>query len=291
MPDLPDPPVVTKILMKSMPTFDIATGVTAVVAEQLDWDDIQNRYIELFGAEFVEAAGFTFSWQAYHPDWNWLRAKSATIAPMFPAGPPKDSSAGYPDGARLTITYMGECLNRDASVATYTPEDGTYLTHTIEAASEQMMLKGHELVFDAPGEAYDGDSIKADVEGFLVLPIKMHRLRWMNVENPPAGLWDSLIGSVNNANYAGGEAGTLLLEGYTTERGFDSEGATRYAVNLTVTQKRIVADDGTGTGTEAVFGWNHKFAADKSPNWQLVKNKASGKPPFRLKDWSKLLVQ
>ncbi len=291
MPDLPDPPIVTTILKKSLPTFDIATGATAIVVEKIAWDDIEDRFLELFGAVFVEAAGFTFSWQAYHPDWNWLRAKSATIDPMFEAGPPRDSSAGYPDGARLTITYMGECLNRDASVATYEPEDGTYLTHSIDSASEQMMLKGHELVYDAPGEGHDGDSIKADVEGFLVLPIKHHRLRWTNVESLPTALWDNLQGSTNDAEYAGAEAGTLLFEGYTTERGFDSEGGTRYAANLIVTQKRIVADDGTGTGTEAVFGWNHKFAADKSPNWQLVKNKASGKPPFRLKSWSDLLVQ
>jgi hypothetical protein len=291
MPDLPDPPVTTRILRKSMPTFDLQSGATAVIAEKIDWDDIENRYIELFGATFVQAAGFTFAWQAAHPDWNWLLAKSATIEPFFPEGTPPDASAGYPDGARLTITYTGECLNANASVMTYSPEAGTYLTHTIEAASEQMMLKGHELVYDAPGETHDGKSIKADVEGFLVIPLKMHRLRWTNLTSVPTSLWDSLIGSTNNANYAGGEAGTLLLEGYTTERGFDSEGATKYAANLTVTQRRIVADDGTGTGSEAVFGWNHRFAADKSPNWQLVKNKASGKPPFRLKNWSNLLVQ
>lgn len=114
----------------------------------------------------------------------------------------------------------------------------------------------------AAGYVLDPDG----VEGRIYLPTTEFQLQWYYVDEPDAQTWeDDYVGKVNEVAFLGGEAETMLFEG------FDIEPSTQFITSnpfcFTVTchfRKRRIVDG------SSIYGWNHEFALE---GWDRVQMK------------------
>jgi hypothetical protein len=286
--------VTTTILRKSMPSFSMEGGAQAIVEEKISWDDIEPRLVELFGASFVSASsgiGFSVGLFAVHPDWSWFYASDCSVEPFFEKGHPADASSGYPDGAKITITYFSPCLNGNAHISDPTVSVGTYLTHEWELGSEIMKIKGKDWSWSTdPDTPTAGEVIVNENLPFgKIIPLKIHHLTWHNVLAANWTLLDSLQGTVNDDTFMGAAKHTLLFEGYTSGRRYTSDGNEQYDIRIVIAEKRIRADNGVG-GT-GVYGWNDFFKGGPAPQWVKICTTESEEWTYMEEDWSSVFVE
>jgi len=230
--------------------------VTAVRVVVIAGNEAATLIQDLFGASFVAGWGYVYSKRALHPLYTWLRAESVSFEPDDPT----KTTGYYYDRVRATITYKGQCLNRNSS-----PEDPTgHITHTRAGGSEFLTLPGHQYVYDS-----DGAKLPADQDIGLRLPFVVHTFTWSGVSAPPFPDLDSMTGKVNASSFAGIPAECLLFETYNSQREFDANGDKTYQLSYTFkeTFRRNMLSDKR-------FGWNHypRPGSGMANFWHRIRN-------------------
>lgn len=249
---------------------------TAVREMLIPWADIETYITEHFTTVFIPGQGFTYAAVARHPIWTWCKVEGIEFDPFFD-NPPADAGVyDYPDGAKATVTYVGEALNADDGGGEEKPDvpSGTYLSISAEYGVDMMTLPGHALEWE------DGTDID-EVDAGKLIHTTVYRMAWSNVTHPPWDDIDECQGKVNAAGWVGKPKETMLFAGAGVSRDFDYEGSEVYKLDYIFTKKHI-REGGVD------YGWNHFYRQGKDPEWQKIRNATTKKFVYSTTDFDKL---
>jgi hypothetical protein len=133
-----------------------------------------------------------------------------------------------------------------------------------------------------------------DAIPLLRVPIVVHHLVWHRVTYPP---WDAIrqcTGCVNDDDFLGATAETVLFDGAVAERDFvyleDLENP-QYSWRLTYVFREKAQKYPGGDGTDEIFGWNDAF--NSVPNGAAGFDRlvdAAGNPMYATNDFSALFA-
>jgi hypothetical protein len=159
--------------------------------------------------------------------------------------------------AQLTVGYESAeaVVPASAPASALTLEPGTRVSYRVDFSEEQTVVS------QLPDEAV-----------VVVTPILEHHLTWHRVSGPP---WDAIrasIGCVNEIEFLGAAAETLLFDGVKADReflGIDDRGEPQYAWRLhyVFKEKAVKQVSGSEMSVETC-GWNHvrRYSANEPPS-------------------------
>jgi len=241
----------------------------------------QERLLQnLFGMTFIAAMGFRMTKRAAHPHHSWLLAQTVSFVPDSPEDPPHAAFAANPgdptiydsidyayEYVRATITYRGQRVTDQwPEGQNPNPESQTYLTYHEESTNEMMALPEHGIVWSS-----DSGVVPPDVNAAIIVPTKTRTYDWHMVSDPPWTALDDLNGCVNDAEVWGRPAETLLFDGFTSGREYDSDGTAGFwNITLTIIERSI------SLGNNAFAGWNHVWRSNANPPWDRPKQAGTG---------------
>jgi hypothetical protein len=227
------------------------------------WEDRQALTTQLLGSGYSFGSATP---QAPYPGSDNVVAMQVKIEP-FEARP--DDAGQFTDitaqlnsysgqFALVTITYE---LLVIGGLKNHTPNTpgGTYLTYRMDFSSQTMTMPGQSLQW----ESDQNIPVPPESVPILRVPVIEHHLTWHLVPNPP---WDAVrncVGCVNQSDFLGAAAETVLFDGATAEKQFvslDQTNAPQYAWKLTYLfrEKAIKYPAAPGSPPET-FGWNHAY--------------------------------
>lgn len=253
----------------------------------IDWDDIEAFVDELFPSPLEGYGG-----QSYYPSRPWLVAQSASFEPFDPDNPSGCGEAinVYPGGARVTVEYGipkddqkqgptegdsngdgtgpggdqgstgGETGNDDQKV--------THVRHDVSIAGEMLTLPNSGLKWANPDDQGSTDA-GTEANAGKTIPLIEHQITWSHVQSPPWANIRACIGRVNNGNFCGAAAETVLFLGCEAFREISSDGASDWEV------KYKFAEKNTSMNGDDVEGWNH-FFRPSSGNFERLQTKHGG---------------
>jgi hypothetical protein len=165
-----------------------------------------------------------------------------------------------------------------------TIERGTFLTYRQESSLDGMTLPADALTWVGAPEV----EVPEEAVPELSIPIVEHRLDWHRVTEPPWNAIRACIGTVNDAEFLGCVAGTLLLAGVTADAEFTSAGG---QINRTRSWRidYVFSEKAIKTGDGCVVGWNHAYRSlpVDDPGWDELID-TNGNRPYASGDFSKL---
>jgi hypothetical protein len=195
--------------------------------------------------------------------------------PVDPEGPDRQPLAGLAEGlnaysqslARATVEYRTiNSRDRDDGPPT---ELGTHLTYRMVAAAELEPLVPQ-------GWRWADDPELVPPAGMAVnkrVPTTEHHLTWHQVVNPPWAAIRQLQGTVNEWEFLGCPAGTVLFEGAEANKLYRAgleAGPSAFCWQIHyLFRERCVKHAGQA------FGWNH-FYRDDPPGWVELIHGAAG---------------
>lgn len=242
-------------------------GFTARRQFLLAWEDRDAFATEVLGLAAEHGAT---SWSGY-PGKQAVFAVRVRFEPFDPGGPDFQSIATLAEGLN---SYGGSFAKAVVDYKTVTSQDrpdgpggepGTQLTY-------RMLFAGDEQPIAPAGWHWLDDSQSVLPDDFALakrIPVTEHHLTWHQVVNPPWETIRSLQGKVNQDEFLGCPAATLLFEGAEANKlfraGFE-EGASAFCWQIRyVFRERAVKHGGN------VYGWNH-FYRDDPPGWAELTN-------------------
>jgi len=160
------------------------------------------------------------SGRAAYPAATGAVALRVRVEPLMhdPTGQPlaelTEGPSAYHGFARVTVDY--ETLAESEYAVLPQREPGTLLNYGTEPVEEQVELPGSHLAWAGNPAAI----FPADSRGTLRLPALRHRLTWRRVARPPWPTLRASMGALNETEFLGAAAGTLLFEGATAQREF-----------------------------------------------------------------------
>ena len=101
------------------------------------------------------------------------------------------------------------------------------------------------------------------------VPVSVHYLTWHNVINPPWSIIHELQGTVNNAEFLGCPAGTVLFDGAEAEKTFRAEFAgseSPFAWKI-----KYIFRERSIKHSASVYGWNHIYR-ESPAGWVEINN-------------------
>lgn len=183
--------------------------------------------------------------------------------------------------AKAVVEYatIGTAERNDGPVG----EEGTSISYRMTLDSEYVDLSNS-------GWRWSDTLLTVPAEQKIekATPYTLHHLTWSNVVNPP---WNMIIqcqGTVNNAEFLGCAAGTLLFEGAEASKlyGRSSDGleqTSNFAWSIKYTFRERSVKMGNG-----VYGWNY-FYRDSTATWNMIQN--GTKTVYTAKDFNALFNQ
>ncbi len=259
---------------------------------RIDWDDWPDFARELVGHYKVTGDAFSFIEPIEFPGFPNLIVSQLEIEPFEPSRPDgakvitlRSGANRYLDGgARITAMYTTR-FDRDNQPRAEMPQpvDGTYLTYSADLGADYMATPGRNWNWDAP----PGDpKVGADVNPGLLIPQGAFQLTWRRVALPP---WDTirqLRGKVNQAQFMGAPAETVLFLGAKATREFqfvEDGGYWRIEYHFLENTKELT--------TGAKVGWNHfhKETSVAGEHWVAIED-ADGTRPYKSGDFTQLLL-
>jgi hypothetical protein len=201
---------------------------------------------------------------------------------------------------KLTATY--EALPHACTPQFGTlPEYDRYTTILTKPYTENLSVAGGGLVYDTttvrPGLStnpllhHPGNIIRYRKR---LITLKWFQVPWEylhNANEDPVKL-ALMEGTVNQVDFLGRPAGTLLCDGIDIERftmpvATDRIDSLRYSANVTFTLK--FWDPTVGDPDQGVRGWNLALG-DDYPNHYAVKNSVTGRRPYEVYDFAKAFL-
>lgn len=252
-------------------------GATAMRVLRIAGKDIEQFLQELFGATFIASMGFQMTKRAAHPHHAWLLAHGVRFEPFPPEDQPHAAFAVSEDDpvdgdtqvsiyadvdyayeyVRAIVTYRGQHITgtwpegKDPNQATK-----TYLTYQQQCTSEVMTLPKSGFLWETGRTA-----LPPDVRAGIIIPTKTHTYDWHMVSDPPWSFIWWVNGKVNDSEVWGWPAETLLFDGCTVQREFDSEGVNVYwQLTYTILEKYMVEVLDPDDPEHVInVGWNHVY--------------------------------
>jgi hypothetical protein len=277
--------------LEGSPTIALSQrGAVAVRAFRCAWSDwpavvrLLVGHFELVGAKPVFSAPLEF------PGVANLVVSEIAVEP-FDGGAPEGTevtSLGSGTnryllaGARVTATYrtLFDVEHAARGDLPAVPA-GTLLTYEAELGTEMQSLPGRTWHWVAPP---GNPPLMPDQGPAILTPSGAFRLTWQRVALPP---WDAireLRGCVNDANFVGSGAGTVLFLGAAVERQFPfSPSGGFWEIRYAFAERTIELAGG------GAAGWNYQYKETpvSGEHWVAIADD-SGNPPYRSGDFSRL---
>lgn len=195
---------------------------------------------------------------------------------------PANVLGDYRSFAKATVTYSSETTSVDRE-GSPSVDSGTRLTYKMVVCGETISTPSRSWRWaDKPDFP-----VADDLEIAKRVPTIEHQLVWSNVVNPPWERISATQGTVNDAEFLGYAAGTLLFEGAEANKIFDGSveaGSVAYTwqIRFIFREKRVVSGANS-------FGWND-FYRESTGEWARLLD-AAGEPLYRAANHSALFVQ
>jgi len=245
------------------------------------WDDRETVVAGLLGDGY-EYGGDGRAQYPDKPDVVAIRARCEPITDDVDAQTLNDLTEGlnrYNGFAKITVHY--EFLSAAERSDLPATEKGTFLTYRQDYGVETMKLSGDSFTWeDEPSEWVP----EAAVPAIRVAVVK-HRLTWHRAVRPPWQTIRTRIGTVNDAEFLGAAAGTVLLDGATAEREFIrigqlNEAEFAWRLGYTFRERAVKTGDGS------IVGFNHAYRSlpVDAPDWDRLIDGASN-PPYPSSDF------
>lgn len=265
-------------------------GVVAVRSFRVAWQDWPALVRLLLGTGRVVGQATRLVRPPAFPGLRNLMVTDVAVEAFDPESPDGQGDVtlvgrtnGYAGGARLTVTYR-TLFDENSQSRPGLPRvpEGTYLVFAAELGAEYLTVPGRVWHWNAPGDP----AVPDDVNPGLLVPTGAYRLVWLRVPRPPWSAIRSLRGKVNQAEFIGAAAGTVLFLGAKATREFqffDEGGFWRLEYSF-VEQTKALAGGGQA-------GWNHfyKEQAVGGEHWIAIAD-ASGNPPYASGDFAALFA-
>ncbi|MBN2218332.1 MAG: hypothetical protein JW719_13230 [Pirellulales bacterium] len=234
-----------------------ANGFSARRELLVAWEDRDAMAVEILG-EAAQYGGN--SWTTY-PGKPSVFAVSIRYEPVDADRPDRQELASLTQGlnsysgsfAKAIVTYetINE-LDRDDGPDN---EDGTQISYRMKHAAEYREI--------GPGGwswVDTSDPLPSDRPLARWMPMTEHHLTWRKVVNPPWATIHALQGTVNDGDFLGCPAGTLLFEGAEASKlyaGDFESGASPFCWEIKYLFRECSVKHGGG-----VYGWNHLYRED-----------------------------
>ncbi|MCE5301847.1 MAG: hypothetical protein LLF97_01910 [Planctomycetaceae bacterium] len=172
----------------------------------------------------------------------------------------------YRGFAKVTVDY--ELLASANREDLPTVIEGTFLTYRMRRGWETISLRGDDLQWENEPSA----EVPAEAIGAIRIPIVEHRLSWRRVVRPPWTAIRAAAGAVNDAEFLGAAAGSLMFDGAAAEHEFirisdtdDVEFAWRLEYIFRERNARLLIPG-------VMAGWNHQYRPTPigSANWDRL---------------------
>jgi hypothetical protein len=250
-------------------------GFTAERIYRVPWSRREEAQVALIGDGL--SIGGSFSQMGY-PDRIGVVCEGITVKPQdgiaidSPATltDPETTLSSYAEYAIITARY--KTIAVDIPDLPSVPEG--YVDYSESSGKEAIFISNSALRFASATTQVPAD---ADDQFINFQYVTERTYDWVNVSDPLMDVTRNLIGHVNDAEFVGCEAGTLLYEGTRKRKRFyynpSPSTATQYwTLSHTFRIKRIVDENGAFVG-----GWNYVYDPE-TPGWQEVQLNNGGKP-------------
>jgi hypothetical protein len=270
------------------PRFRIGeSGTTAVRRFLVAWPHWQAFARELVGTYQIVGPGFAFVAPSHVLLANLIVAdltvdpwpeEKITSGPLFGlASSPND----YPHA--LVTAYYRTIYDQNNRPRPDLPDvpTGTILTYAADLGAEYLSVPGRAWNWVAPP---DDPKLPEDVSPGLLVPSGAYHLTWRRVPAPPWEAIRRLRGQVNDADFVGSPAGTVLFLGARATREFQFlEQGGFWRLEYSFLESTRQRDDGS------LVGWNYfyKETAADGEHWVAIEDQ-DGNPPYRAGDFSEL---
>ncbi len=258
------------------------SGFTAQREILVAWEDRDAMVRELLG----DTRSFAGTALSQYPTKRDVVVSNINVEPWTTKVP---DDAAFTDIASELNAYSGQLAKFDISYAWLPPaslpgggtidgiEPETFITYSRTIGGEYAKQGGHALVWKSDPQ---GAPPNVDAVPTVRIPITEHHITWHRVNNPPQTRITDLIGRVNDVEFFGYAAETLLFEGASMEREFQGfpendpvaggEGSwTTWKVDYTFREKKItgqaVVDDAVEVRRGDFAGWNHTWRSTRDP--------------------------
>ena len=252
-------------------------GITATRRFRIAWADYERFVAELAGVSLDVGGSVVVSEPLAFPGRrDDLQVDGVRIEPFDPTRPDGAElgtlSAGanvYAGGARVTVTYRQRFDRQNSAQNKKLPKppDGTYLTYRCDGSSDSHVVPGRHWIWETLGTDLPDDQAPA-----ILQPATMHRLTWHHVVRPPWTALRNALGRVNQAEFLGADAETLLFAGYSAQHYFRfNERTLVWRLDYTFSELRRRLQAGSYAGWN--FGYNKQ--ASGGEHWQKIRTKDS----------------
>ena len=232
------------------------------------WEDRDAFAVEILG----EAAQYGSTARVNYPGKTSVFAVRLRYEPVDPEHPDAQTFTELTDGpnaygnslAKAIVDY--ETVNPLDRLDGPSNEIGTHLTY-------RMLFSAEYQEIGSGGWSWVDTSVAvpSTLELAKWIPMTEHHLTWHQVIDPPWETIHQLQGTVNQAEFLGCPAGTLLLEGADANKlyraGFDA-GASPFCWKIGYVFRERSIKHGS-----AVYGWNHVYRENPA-GWVEVTNGA-----------------
>lgn len=158
--------------------------------------------------------------------------------------------------AEVIVTY--ELLDSGGNSKLPKAPGGVILSYRMDFGGEYVALPGQSLQWQSDPTL----PVPADALPTLRIPIVEHHLTWRRVLNPP---WDAIracAGAVNDADFMGAAAETVLFDGARTDREFTGMGdflQPQFGWRVTYVFREKAIKVLGGADATQTYGWNHCY--------------------------------
>ena len=158
--------------------------------------------------------------------------------------------------AQLVVDY--EMIDPDLSMKLPKVHKSTLLSYRMDFGGEYIRLPGQSLQWQSDPSA----PVPPDAAPTLRIPIVEHHVIWHRVIDPPWNAIRACAGTVNDDDFMGAAAETVLFDGARASREFAGLGDLLqpqfgWRITYVFREKAIKILD--GSDGQATYGWNHCY--------------------------------
>lgn len=242
------------------------TGFSARREFLIAWEDRDAFAVDVLGDAAEHGGQISVS----YPGKSLAKAIRVRYVPVDPEHPDDQELALLAEGLN---SYSGSFAKAVVDYSTIIPQDrydgpenelGTYLSYNMFRAVD------HETVRPGGWQWTDNSqAIASDFELRKRIPVTEHHLTWHQVVNAPWAAIRQQQGTVNDAEFIGCPAGTILFDGAEANKVFRAgfeEGDSPFCWKINFIFRERSVKHGGG-----IFGWNH-FYRESPAGWVEIDN-------------------
>lgn len=264
-------------------------GVNAVrVFHVPNWEEVQRFARLLIGSYQRVGASVTIVPPLAFPGFSQMLVSDLAIDPLMPDSPRGDDLAdlenetnAYDQGAIVTASYTTEYDGEQSGDVDIEIPEGTTLVVTQDNGMETYSTPGRVWRW---GTVAGNPVVDPDTFAGIQIPTGEWSLVWGRVPLPPWDVMRATRGKLNNVEFMGSPAGTVLFAGQSARRMFQFVEETElWELTYRFREQIKTRNDATEVG------WNYFYREQASggEHWHTIQD-VTGNPPFKSADFSEL---